>query len=69
VSRFPAWKPIPVAPRFNRCGADSVWAVVFDQGEGSDILDAIVPEGRCRTCGTAWDRVVKMEGDRLASQG
>jgi hypothetical protein len=24
---------------------------VFDQGEGSDILDAIVGEGRCGTCG------------------
>ena len=33
-------------------GADSVWAMVFDQGEGSDILDAIVAEGRCETCGT-----------------
>jgi hypothetical protein len=29
--------------------------MVFDQGEGSDILDAIVAEGRCRTCGTPWD--------------
>jgi hypothetical protein len=41
---------------------DSVWAIVFDQGEGSDILDAIVAEGRCRTCGTPWDRVVKVDG-------
>jgi hypothetical protein len=29
--------------------------MMFDQGEGSDILDAIVAEGRCRTCGTPWD--------------
>jgi hypothetical protein len=26
--------------------------MVFDQGEGSDILDAIVAEGRC---GTLWN--------------
>ncbi len=26
--------------------------MAFDQGEGSDILDTIVAEGRCRTCGT-----------------
>jgi hypothetical protein len=43
---------------------DSVWAMVFDQGEGSDILDAIVAEGRCGTCGTPWDRVVKVDGKR-----
>ena len=36
--------------------------MVFDQGEGSDILDAIVAEGRCGTCGTPWDRVVNVEG-------
>ncbi len=35
--------------------------MVFDQGEGSDILDAIVAEGRC---GTPWDRVVKVDGKR-----
>jgi len=44
--------------------ADSVWVRVFDQGEGSDILDAIVAEGRCGTCGTPWDRVVNVEGKR-----
>ena len=38
--------------------------MVFDQGEGSDILDAIVAEGRCETCGTPWDRVVNVEGKR-----
>jgi hypothetical protein len=38
--------------------------LVFDQGEGSDILDAIVAEGRCGTCGTPWDRVVNVEGKR-----
>ena len=38
--------------------------MVFDQGEGSDILDAIVAEGRCGTCGTPWDRVVNVEGKR-----
>ena len=38
--------------------------MVFDQGEGSDILDAIVAEGRCGTCGTPWDRVVSVEGKR-----
>jgi hypothetical protein len=32
--------------------------MVFDQGEGSDILDAIVAHGRFGTCGTLWDRVV-----------
>jgi hypothetical protein len=36
--------------------------MVFDQGEGSDILDAIVAEGRCGTCGKPWDRVVKVDG-------
>jgi hypothetical protein len=34
------------------CGADRVWAMVFDQGEGSDIVGAMVAEGRCRTGGT-----------------
>jgi len=38
--------------------------MVFDQGEGSDILDAIVAEGRRGTCGTPWDRVVNVEGKR-----
>jgi hypothetical protein len=38
--------------------------MVFDQGEGSDILDAIVAEGRCGTCGTPWDRVVNVERKR-----
>jgi hypothetical protein len=37
---------------------------VFDQGEGSDSLDAIVAEGRCGTCGTPWARVVSVEGKR-----
>ena len=41
--------------------------MVFDQGDGSDILDAIVAQGRFGTCGTPWDRVdgkrpVKIEG-------
>jgi hypothetical protein len=49
--------------------------VLFDQGEeGGAILDAIVAEGRCRTCGTRWDHVVnvdcdppvKIEGDSLS---
>jgi hypothetical protein len=31
---------------------------------GSDILDAIVAEGRCGTCGTPWDRVVNVDGKR-----
>ena len=39
-------------------------AMVSDQGEGSDILDAIVAEGRCGTCGTPWDRVVNVDGKR-----
>jgi hypothetical protein len=38
---------------------------VFDQGEGSGILDAIVAEGLCGTRGTPWDRVVKVDGKRL----
>jgi hypothetical protein len=38
--------------------------MVFDQGEGSDILDAIVAEGRRGTCGTPWDRVVNVDGKR-----
>jgi hypothetical protein len=38
--------------------------MVFDQGEGSDILDAIVAEGHCGTCGTPWDRVVNVDGKR-----
>jgi hypothetical protein len=29
-----------------------------------DILDAIVAEGRSRTCSTPWDRVVKVDGKR-----
>jgi hypothetical protein len=33
-------------------------------GEDSHILDAIVAEGRCGTCGTPWDRVVNVEGKR-----
>jgi hypothetical protein len=40
--------------------------MVFDQGEGSDILDAIVAEGRCGMCGTPWDPVVNVEGKRPA---
>jgi hypothetical protein len=39
-------------------------AIVFDQGDGSDILVAIVAECRCGTCGTPWDRVVNVEGKR-----
>ena len=38
--------------------------MAFDQGEGSDILDAIVAAGRCRTCGTPWDRFVNVDGNR-----
>ena len=38
--------------------------MVFDQGEGSDILDAIVAEGRCGTSGTPRDRVVNVDGKR-----
>jgi hypothetical protein len=38
--------------------------MVFDQGEGSDILDAVVAEGRCGTCGTPWDCVVNVDGKR-----
>ena len=30
------------------------------EGDIGDILDAIVAEGRCRTCGTPWGRVVKV---------
>jgi hypothetical protein len=37
--------------------------MVVDQGEGSDILVAIVAEGLCGTCGTPWDRVVKVDGE------
>jgi hypothetical protein len=36
--------------------------MVFDQGDNSDILDAIVAEGRCGTCGTPWDRGAKVDG-------
>jgi hypothetical protein len=48
---------IPVRPsdaprsEFNPCEADTVWAMMLDWGEGSDILDAIVAEDRCGTCG------------------
>jgi hypothetical protein len=38
--------------------------MVFDQGEGSDILDAIVAEGRCGTCGTPRSRVINVDGKR-----
>ena len=44
--------------------ADSFLAMVFDRGDGSNILDAIVAEGRFRTCGTPWDRVVNVDGKR-----
>jgi hypothetical protein len=36
--------------------------MAFDQGENSDILDAIVAEGPCGTCGTPWDRGLKVDG-------
>ena len=57
---------VPDHQRDQSAGAegDGTIAVVFDQGEGSDILDAIVAEGRCGTCGTPWDRVVNVEGKR-----
>ncbi len=45
---------------------DSVSAMVFDQGENSDILDATAAEGPCGTCGTPWDRGVKVDGKRPA---
>jgi hypothetical protein len=35
------------------------------EGDMGDILDAIITEGSCTTCGTPWASVVKMEGDRL----
>jgi hypothetical protein len=37
---------------------------VADDRKQRDILDAIVAEGRCRTCGTPWDRVVRVDGKR-----
>jgi hypothetical protein len=37
---------------------------VADDRKQGDILDAIVAEGRCGTCGTPWDRVVNVEGKR-----
>ena len=40
--------------------------MVINLGEGSDILDAIVAEGRCGPCGTPWDRVVKVDGNVLS---
>jgi hypothetical protein len=48
-------------------GADSVLGMSDDRVEGDmgDILDAIITEGSCRTCGTPWASIVKMEGDRL----
>jgi hypothetical protein len=52
-------------PEFqSRLGMDTVPPMVFVQGEGSDILDAIIAEGRCGTCGTPRDRVVKVDGKR-----
>ena len=38
--------------------------MVFDQSEGSDILDAIVAEGACQVCGTPWTEVFKTEDNR-----
>ncbi len=38
--------------------------MMYDQGEGSEILDAIVAKGRCGTCGTPWDSVVNVDGKR-----
>ena len=43
---------------------DSVRPWCLTNREGSDILDAIVAEGRCGTCSTPWDRVVKVDGKR-----
>jgi hypothetical protein len=43
-------------------------AVSDDRSEGDmgDILDAIIAEGSCRTCGTPWASFVKMgDDDRL----
>jgi hypothetical protein len=34
-----------------------------DDPEG-DILDAIVADGRCRTCGAPWASIIRFEGDR-----
>ena len=51
-------------PRERATSSDTIRSMVFDQGEGNDILDAIVAEGRCRSCGTPWDRVVNVEGKR-----
>jgi hypothetical protein len=53
------------APRGSNCPESvALEPMMFDQGEGSEILDAIVAEGRCGTCGTPWDRVVKVESKR-----
>jgi hypothetical protein len=38
-------------------------AVADDRRQG-DILDAIVAEGRCGTCGTPWDNFMKVDGKR-----
>ena len=38
--------------------------MVFDQGEGSDILTPSSRKGRCGACGTPWDRAVNVEGIR-----
>jgi hypothetical protein len=43
--------------------------MVFDQGEGSDILDAIVAEGPCGRCGTPWNRFVNADGKRPVKIG
>jgi hypothetical protein len=38
--------------------------MVFDQGDGSDILDAIIAMGCCPACGKPWADVFKIEGKR-----
>jgi hypothetical protein len=38
--------------------------VLFDQGEGSDILDAIVAAAAAERCGTPWDRAVDVDCKR-----
>jgi hypothetical protein len=41
-----------------------VLAVADDRTEG-DILDSIIADGRCRSCGAPWASVVKIDRNHL----
>jgi hypothetical protein len=44
-------------------GAASLPNVCHDQGQ-DELLENTIAHGRCRTCGTPWASVVKIDGKR-----